>query len=275
MANIIIPSYWKDTKPPVGSQINWGHPLSQGLVGCWLMNESSGNQIRDLVMNMVGNFTNTIWKNTSKDTAINCGTAGYITVLRNTIFEPKSELTVVQVCRTSVSSGNVDPICKRANNSGNASYVIDFDAASSYKIRWFGYDTGWQIASSDATGYNNGRFHTIIGIHKGTVLSLNINGKPQSSTDNLTLTYTTPNELLIGGYRSGAGTYSGYFNGDILLTYIYRRALFQAECFALHEAPYQFIQPIKRRFFSYPAIMAEAGTQAPVVQSAHQFIMVA
>ncbi len=29
-------------KPPLGTPINWGHPLAQGLVGCWLMNEGGG-----------------------------------------------------------------------------------------------------------------------------------------------------------------------------------------------------------------------------------------
>jgi len=37
------------TKPPVGSQIDWGHPLSRGLVGCWLMNEGGGKRTLNLV----------------------------------------------------------------------------------------------------------------------------------------------------------------------------------------------------------------------------------
>jgi hypothetical protein len=39
----------KTQKPPLGQQINWSHPLSKGLVGCWLMNEGSGNKIYDSV----------------------------------------------------------------------------------------------------------------------------------------------------------------------------------------------------------------------------------
>lgn len=34
-------------KPPVGAQINWGHPLSRGLVGCWNFNEGSGDRVSD------------------------------------------------------------------------------------------------------------------------------------------------------------------------------------------------------------------------------------
>lgn len=35
-------------KPLMGRQINWAHPLSEGLVGYWLMNESSGDRVQDL-----------------------------------------------------------------------------------------------------------------------------------------------------------------------------------------------------------------------------------
>ena len=38
-------------KPPLGTQLNYSHPLSQGLVGYWLMNEGSGNQLNDLSLN--------------------------------------------------------------------------------------------------------------------------------------------------------------------------------------------------------------------------------
>lgn len=35
-------------KPLLGGLINWAHPLSKGLVGAWLFNENSGNNIFDL-----------------------------------------------------------------------------------------------------------------------------------------------------------------------------------------------------------------------------------
>ena len=35
-------------KPVLGSQIQLGHPLARGLVGCWLMNEGSGAKVLDL-----------------------------------------------------------------------------------------------------------------------------------------------------------------------------------------------------------------------------------
>jgi hypothetical protein len=38
-------------KPRLGSRIDWGHRLAQGLVGCWLMNEGGGTKIYDISNN--------------------------------------------------------------------------------------------------------------------------------------------------------------------------------------------------------------------------------
>lgn len=36
------------SKPMLGTPLNLAHPLAQGLVGCWLFNEGSGNKVYDL-----------------------------------------------------------------------------------------------------------------------------------------------------------------------------------------------------------------------------------
>lgn len=47
------------SKPILGTQLNWAHPLNKGLAGFWLMNEGHGNKIQDLSMNgNVGTLTN-------------------------------------------------------------------------------------------------------------------------------------------------------------------------------------------------------------------------
>ncbi len=43
----------------LGQMINWAHPLAKGLVGCWIMNEGSGNRVYDLSGNgNDGDFVN-------------------------------------------------------------------------------------------------------------------------------------------------------------------------------------------------------------------------
>ncbi|MHC4629926.1 MAG: LamG-like jellyroll fold domain-containing protein [Planctomycetota bacterium] len=47
-------------KPTRGILLNTHHPLTRGLVGCWLMNEGSGRKINDLTGFHVGNITGPI-----------------------------------------------------------------------------------------------------------------------------------------------------------------------------------------------------------------------
>ena len=35
-------------KPRLGLRLNHNHPLAQGLVGCWVMNEGGGDKVFDL-----------------------------------------------------------------------------------------------------------------------------------------------------------------------------------------------------------------------------------
>jgi hypothetical protein len=42
-------------KPLPGTPLQWGHPLSYGLVGCWLMNEGSGSVVTNLAKGIIEN----------------------------------------------------------------------------------------------------------------------------------------------------------------------------------------------------------------------------
>lgn len=45
----MIRTKWGDQKPPLGSQLNPGHPLAQGLVAAWIYNQQGGSEHTDLV----------------------------------------------------------------------------------------------------------------------------------------------------------------------------------------------------------------------------------
>lgn len=55
-------------KPPVGTTVNWGHPLSKNLIGCWLFNEGGGSQVFDLARPgsraVLSTPANPVWVNT-------------------------------------------------------------------------------------------------------------------------------------------------------------------------------------------------------------------
>ena len=49
-------------KPLLGTSLDWNHPLSEGLIGCWVMNEGAGNKIYDLSGSGIhGVITGGIW----------------------------------------------------------------------------------------------------------------------------------------------------------------------------------------------------------------------
>ncbi len=70
-------------KPPLGSMIDWSHPLAQGLVGCFLLNENGGLQIWDLVNKLsLPLDSGTVWGTASGGTGIlhNAGSRGVHTL---------------------------------------------------------------------------------------------------------------------------------------------------------------------------------------------------
>ena len=76
-------------KPPLGVGLDFTHPLAQGLVGCWLFNEGSGDKVNDLSGNgNVGTLQNMAFPSTvvsgwnpGKDgpaLAFNAGASNYV-----------------------------------------------------------------------------------------------------------------------------------------------------------------------------------------------------
>ena len=61
------------TKPPAGAQINWGHPLARGLIGCWLFNEASGSRARDCAWEVHGDLGSAVpvlWAGSARGSAV-------------------------------------------------------------------------------------------------------------------------------------------------------------------------------------------------------------
>ena len=59
-------------KPVLGTRLDSRHPLSQGLVGCWLFNEGAGTSVADLSgNNKYGTLIGTAgWRPTEKGMAL-------------------------------------------------------------------------------------------------------------------------------------------------------------------------------------------------------------
>lgn len=277
MANIIIPTYYKDTKPPLGSQINWGHPLSQGLVGCWIMNEGGGLKTINLCDNDCGILiSGAFFKN--KVISFD-GTNDYAALpKKNNISFNNVPFSGLFKARLISGTNNIF-VSRGGSNSGspfggwyaNTNYFITKQGAAAANA--YSRLSNITIASSFLQRGWTGKYSTAG--TTGQSFSVYTDGKLDNSTE--TNTAATGSDVNLSPYiacRTVAGVPATFSNIEIEFLFLWKRIINPSEFIVLYESPYQFIQPLRRRFFSYPALMAEAGTQAPVAVGRHQFIMV-
>jgi hypothetical protein len=227
------------TKPPLGTQINWSHPLARGLIACWLLNERNGNIINNLTSpTLKGTFSagtaSPTWKGDSLyfdggDTA-SFGDATFVDGLKAltvfTIFVPRASANIA----TSVirKDGSCTPLQFYSSNG----IRVALWTGGTLKLTWitqaltigrtYAYTMRW--GASFNSGY------------------------PEQYLDNVLKTPSTKAACTGVLADSATGLYFGstgsaeYFNGDLKLVYYWNRLLTREEIASLHYAPYQFIE---------------------------------
>jgi len=217
-------------KPPRGTQLNLTHPLSRGLVGCWLMNEGCGGTIFDSSRN--GN-TGTLatgtaaptWVPGPRGTCLSFDGGDYINCGSPILCSP---ITFVVWINPSIITGNYISIA----------YGPD---ASSY-IQVWNYYIRFSINNSLLTTYPitaaNVRY-SVIGTYDKSLGSSNmklyVDGILRDKKDSTTEINT--GSLTIGAYKY-SGSYIFGFNGLIDTLLIYNRALSAAEIAQLYQKPF-------------------------------------
>ena len=132
-------------KPPLGAQLNFGHPLAQGLVGCWLMNEGCGPIVYDLSGNgnhgtcenmtgtatsgwVPGKFGHALAFDGTND-IVDCGTGSTINSL--------SEITIITTITTRqlpISYKYFYSICQRDDANNVFSLSLNGDLAGKWQF---------------------------------------------------------------------------------------------------------------------------------------------
>ena len=222
-------------KPSLGSTIDFNHPLSQGLVGCWLFNEQTGNKIYDLANKHESTFYNgPIWDKKYNGSILFDGTNDYIGL----------------------------------NASASVSFTLEIDfeiySFTSGDMRLAGSYTG--DTNQLAMGFNDNIFRIWLSNgwnNTNFVASTNQTYKLTIVLNN-NITYIYVNGKL--NYTLAAGTYfnnlglanpyvmnwGSYFNGLISGIKLYNRALSAEEVLSLYEQSYQFINPpAALNYYSY------------------------
>lgn len=262
MAIIIHPKRWTN-QPPVGAQIDFGHPLAEGLTFYVPFNAAAGIQKALLPAGLPGTTVGSVpapnWVTTPGGKSHNFNAAWSVWYERGPWVEPANAVTLVTRLRR---TGNASSPVDKTNNNGSSPFT-------SYAIEWNPGAAGQDTFRADVT--TGGTFHngaTVSGfgstLNQTTVgisyisgsLKAYANGILKDNTTSVTgsITYdtTTSGRFIVSG-ASSAGAVAPW-NGSIYYAAVWNRILTAAEMEWLHYEPYAMLVPTKRKKFFLPVL---------------------
>lgn len=242
---------WPDprVKPPLGAaEINWQHPLTQGLLAFWLFNEGGGTAV-DLCFGLsatqvggaamradtggVGIFNTTV------------GTGVYYTAVRPAYLRTATSSTVARI-RSSTSTPIATVACATFS-SGQVPMIFTIDGPT---ILGYGfYDGAFHTSGINTVVNGDGLVHDVAGTYDGTTLTYYLDGKSDSTASYTGAQDTTQTVNLDFMQYQFDGR---YFLGSIYHLAYYGRSLTAAEARWWASEPYAVCQPIVRRRYVIP-----------------------
>ena len=227
-------------KPILSRQINWSHPLSRGLVGCWLMNEGSGSIVNDLSGNGgTGIITGATWASGMYGPAIDfSGTSQYI-VCANSPAKDVGGKDFTVIVRFKADNISGDPMIISKDKFLDHGFFLRIDDDGSFDSN-VNYNTTDAIIYGTFGSINIGRWYDVAMVHRGSSNKTSYhyidggyvsvsgagNGTYVESTFNLTIGATSHNPTLYG------------FDGLIDHVFFYHRALSASEILNLYRSPF-------------------------------------
>lgn len=238
--------YLQNQKPPLGSRIDWSHPLSRGLVGCWIFNEGMGNRVNDLSLN--GN-QGTVYGATWQDGGLYFdGADDYV------VFSQASSINVPWTAEAWVYLSSRHSVGAAILDDGSVSLRAEQYNSDNVGVTEYGvadYSIAYSIPLQTWThlvfvGVSGTIYVYVDGIQEGTI--------------NATL--SCPIDII--GKRGGAS--SDYLHGIIRAIRVYNRALSAEEIRWLHLDPHCFIES-PMRFYDFVV-----APPAPSASGANVFV---
>ena len=250
-------------KPPLGVQINRSHPLAQGLVGAWIMNEGSGSRISDL--SMFGNYGSAINGNSwiggginlvDQEILIKGGEYGVLSFLGK-------DFTLVWSCKVTDLASDLSCIASQWGTSGayrewSLVYYQDGD------MTFFCDDGSTRFSDVGSKIIADTVETRALVFDKGSHLKPYKNGVPETIVPfAFNPTLTTPRRAFIGGWGNDGAAEAApiyEFRGVIYYVYIYDRILKDAKIASLNAQPFQmFTRPLHtRQWMNYGVGVAAA-----------------
>lgn len=247
-----LQGYGRVKPPQQGAQVDWTHPLSWGLAGCWLVDEGPPKALVDIASNQpVGTVTGTPLISTSPyGPAINFGTGNYFTVTRKKgpanqasawsfaalVYVPSIATTQCLIQYGEVTDTNFT-LGMGLDTAGNITLLSDGFSSTTQvgpaiKTNAWYFIGMQQLNVSSRMGFANGVF--------------SFNTQTRSSS-------ATAGGLVIGTtFRNAAHVAGTDWLGLAACIYSWSRALTMADFVNLYREPFAFItQPAPKRPFAH------------------------
>lgn len=236
-----FPKRWS-SKPPVGVQINWGHPLANGLVRAWLMNEAGGLSIFDLVTAKTES-----WSSGGPSWVVKSGGIGLNFLSTSSVEIP---LTAVPASGTTFS---IAALVSWDGTNKSTYYGILNDETLPEGL-YINSDLG------QFSFYNSGGHPSGVNLTPGTVYSVIIS----VSGGNLSMYQDGVLVATAGSIFTATWNYIGglpavhALGGTVYGVKYWKRALTAAEAQQLYLDPYCFLQPMAPRIRQYSGFSTSA-----------------
>lgn len=241
-------------KPGLGARVNWGHPLTLALRGCWLLNEGSGGVTRNLCDDAVATFYGgepqwrggpggaCVENTASPDRAVNTG--------YKTLFPPTFSMFVAVSFGVSQGCGVMS---RRVGSAGGfeqtdigiTDNATSYSAATAFMFNDYNPSAGGARSVVSPTGYNDDKPHGLLLVRRPDTLIGYVDGKKLgeyvgSAASNPTRT-TDP--IFLGALGEGDGPFTSYdFLGRIYCAMYWEREIRADEVEELWANPFGWVE---------------------------------
>lgn len=220
------------TKPPPNAQIDWQHPLAQGLVGCWLLDGTLFAPAKSRGGHALGvGGLNSIYGKFSTGAAFN-GSTAYYTIANPLAIEASSAFTLTTLFRTASSGSGADfrSLVGETSSAGN-----------SLRLNYYNGEVVFRIGGSSIQ-LTSGSIFVGDGDYLLSVTRLTSSLLAYIDGKNATLGNPSSSSGFTPKYI-GVADQSGllrYWAGGIYAILQHSRQLNPNEIAQLHYSPYQF-----------------------------------
>tara|TARA_R110000868_G_scaffold143298_1_gene361348 strand:- start:6654 stop:7424 length:771 start_codon:yes stop_codon:yes gene_type:complete len=221
--------------PPPGARVNTNHPLSRGLVGCWLMNEGGGGVLQNIAGPQTSNLTHT------SNPKAGGGPYGAGMVFDgsgqkfSTSIVPAAvyPLTMCILARSSVWNNGV--LFSIMNTTPWNGFYLEYTGGQFTAVAVQSASFNKAVGSTSAEVW-----HHVVGVYASSAdRSLYIDGVLAGTNTTACTPAATPNEIAIGSYVA-------HWTGSASGARLYNRALSAHEARQLAAQPFAGVVPFRR-----------------------------